>query len=89
MSYPAGSRPFWQDPVKIFRIRPDQWQDPIISSRFGKIQPDQWPDPAESLPFWPDPARAGRIPAIFPPESGGLIPAPGTGCCQTPVPIGF
>jgi hypothetical protein len=48
----AGSRPFWPDPAEIFRIRPDQWQDPVISGRLSR-------NPAI---FRPASGTGGRIP---------------------------
>jgi hypothetical protein len=95
-----GSGLFWPDPTEIFRIWPNQWQDPVISGR-------NLPDPARSMAGschirpdqWPNPSRAGWIPAVLP--SSGNIPVgiwwpasgagriPVTECCRTPAPVGF
>jgi len=42
----------------------------LETSGSGPINGRIRPDPAGYRPFWPDPTRAGRIPAIFWPESG-------------------
>jgi hypothetical protein len=72
----TGSRLFWPDLVGIFRIRPDQWQDPVISGMIsGRICPD--PAIAGWIPtILARSGRLGRNPAIFRPKSGGRHPAP-------------
>jgi len=80
----------------------------IPARKFDRIRP-KWPDFDQKLPdpavlarsrlFWPDPTRAGRIPAVlaksgnipagiwWPSSGAGRIPA--IGCCRTPGPVGF
>jgi hypothetical protein len=104
-SYPAGSRPFWPDPTGIFRIRPDQWPNPVIPGRILAVLARSSlirPDPAVlarsgciNSRIRPDPAgiwsASGRIPAQaeFRWPDSGASWIPATGCCRTPASIGF